>query len=254
MTGTPGAAEATVAAGRWHVLGAGATACGPVRRENQDAFRIVPMEGVGIGLILADGMGGHSGGGEAAQAAVAAAADRLAEPDGGGDRLREAVSLANDAVAGVRRLLGGNPGTTMIAAVVAGGRLSLAHVGDSRAYLLRRGEATQLTSDHSLTGEQVRAGTLAPEAARHDPRRNYVTRALLGDPVEPDFAELALDPDDVVVLCSDGLWEPLADVEIAGLAGAPAAPGASSRQLVDAALAAGSTDNVTAVVARLDPV
>ena len=208
-----------------------------------------------MGLILADGMGGHSGGGEAAQAAVAAAAERLAEPDGGGDRLREAISLANDAVAGVRRLLGGNPGTTMIAAVVAGGRLTLAHVGDSRAYLLRGGEATQLTSDHSLTGEQVRAGTLAPEAARHDPRRNYVTRALLGDPVEPDVAELAPRPP-ATWWCSaaTGSGSPSPTREIAGLAGAPAAPGAASRQLVDAALAAGSTDNVTAVVARLDPV
>jgi hypothetical protein len=100
VTGTPGAAEATVAAGRWHVLGAGATACGPVRRENQDAFRIVPMEGVGIGLILADGMGGHSGGGEAAQAAVAAAAERLAEPDGGGDRLRGACAGCSAATRG----------------------------------------------------------------------------------------------------------------------------------------------------------
>jgi len=245
-------ADAAVEVGLWHLGGAGATAIGPVRRENQDAFRLVPIAGVGLACILADGMGGHSGGGEAAEAAVAAAAQRLEGPGRDGDRLREAVRWANEAVADVRRRLGGNPGTTMVAAFVAGGRLTLAHVGDSRAYLLRGGQATQLTDDHSVTGERVRAGTLDPESARHDPRRNYVTRALLGDPVEPDLIETALADGDVVLLCTDGLWEPLADREIAALAGAGATPREASRQLVDAALAAGSTDNVTAVVARLD--
>jgi protein phosphatase len=249
---SPGAADAAVEAGPWHLRGAAATACGPVRRENQDAFRLVPLEGVGLVLVLADGMGGHSGGGEAAEAAVTAAAEWLGVADGGAGRLGEAVSLANGAVAEVRRQLGGNPGTTMVVAVITGGRLSLAHVGDSRAYLLRNGEAIQLTADHSVTGERVRAGTLDPEVARHDPRRNYVTRALLGDPVEPDLSEMELTSGDVVVLCSDGLWEPLADREIAGLAGGEASPGEASRRLVDAALSAGSTDNVTAVVARLD--
>jgi protein phosphatase len=140
----------------------------------------------------------------------------------------------------------------MVAAVLEGGRLTLAHAGDSRAYLLRDGEATQLTSDHSVTGELVHAGTLDPETARHDPRRNYVTRALLGDRVEPDVAELALISGDVVVLCTDGLWEPLTDGQIAGLAGGDAAPAEGARRLVAAALAAGATDNVTAVVGRLD--
>jgi len=231
--GAPLAADAAVEVGLWHLSGAGATAIGPVRRENQDAFRVVPIAGVGLGFVLADGMGGHSGGGEAAEAAVAAAAERLEAPGLDGDRLREAVSRANEAVAAVRRRLGGNPGTTMVAALAAEGRLTLAHVGDSRAYLLRGGMATQLTDDHSVTGERVRAGVLDPETARHDPRRNYVTRALLGDPVEPDLIETPLTDGDVVLLCTDGLWEPLADGEIA-------------------ALAAGSTDNVTAVVARLD--
>jgi len=254
MVSPADAADAAVDAGPWHLLGGAATACGPVRRENQDAFRLIPLEGVGLGLILADGMGGHSGGGEAAEAAVAAAAAWIGSADGGGDGLREAVSRANEAVAEVRRQLGGNPGTTIVAAVIVDGRLSLAHAGDSRAYLLRNGEATQLTADHSVTGERVRAGVLDPEVARHDPRRNYVTRALLGDPVEPDLAETALAAGDVVLLCSDGLWEPLADREIAGLAGGGVAPGEASRLLVAAALAAGSTDNVTAVVARLDPV
>ncbi len=252
MTGTDSQAEAAVQAGAWRLIGAGATDRGPVRRENQDAFRLVPLGVAGLGLILADGMGGQSGGREAAEAAVAGAADRLGAQGGGDERLLEAVAAANAAVAGVRLQLGGNPGTTMVAAVIEGGRLTLAHAGDSRAYLLRDGEATQLTADHSVTGERVRAGILDPETARHDPRRNYVTRALLGDPVEPDVAEMALLSGDVVVLCTDGLWEPLTDGQIAGLAGGDVAPAEGSRRLVAAALAAGATDNVTAVVARLD--
>lgn len=244
--------QAAVQAGAWRLLGAGATDCGPVRQENQDVFRLVPLDGAGLGLILADGMGGHSGGREAAEAAVASAAERLGAERGGDDRVREAVSVANVAVAGVRRQLGGNPGTTMVAVVIEEGRLTLAHAGDSRAYLVRDGEATQLTHDHSVTGERVRAGTLDPETARHDPRRNYVTRALLGDPVEPDVAEMPLVSGDVVVLCTDGLWEPLTDGQIAGLAGGDVTPAEGSQRLVAAALAAGATDNVTAVVARLD--
>ena len=263
MTGAESAAELAVQAGAWRLSGAGATDCGPVRRENQDAFRLVSVDGTGLGLILADGMGGQSGGREAAEAAVAGAADRLGVPGAGAagrlevpggddERLREVIAVANAAVGGVRLQLGGNPGTTMVAAVIEGGRLTLAHAGDSRAYLLRDGEATQLTADHSLTGERVRAGTLDAEAARHDPRRNYVTRALLGDPVEPDVAELALISGDVVVLCTDGLWEPLTDGQIAGLAGGDVGPVEGSQRLVAAALAAGATDNVTAVVARID--
>jgi protein phosphatase len=252
VTGEESAAELAVQAGAWRLSGAGATDCGPVRRENQDAFRLVALDGAGLALILADGMGGQSGGREAAEAAVAGAADRLGAPGGGDGRLREVIAVANAAVGGVRLQLGGNPGTTMVVAVIEGGRLTLAHAGDSRAYLLRDGEATQLTADHSVTGERVRAGTLDPESARHDPRRNYVTRALLGDPVEPDVAELALISGDVVVLCTDGLWEPLTDGQIDGLAGGDAAPAEGAHRLVAAALAAGATDNVTAVVARLD--
>jgi protein phosphatase len=263
VTGAESAAELAVQAGAWRLSGAGATDCGLVRRENQDAFRLVPLDGAGLGLILADGMGGQSGGREAAEAAVTGAADRLGAsgggaaghfgaPGGGDGRLREVIAVANAAVAQVRLQLGGNPGTTMVVAVIEGGRLTLAHAGDSRAYLLRDGEATQLTADHSVTGERVSAGTLDAETARHDPRRNYVTRALLGDPVEPDVAELALISGDVVVLCTDGLWEPLTDGQIDGLAGGDAAPAEGARRLVAAALAAGATDNVTAVVARLD--
>ena len=110
----------------------------------------------------------------------------------------------------------------------------------------------QLSEDHSLVAEQVRAGTMDAATARHDPRRNYITRALLGDPVEPDITETAVAIGDVVLLCSDGLWEPLADAAIGDILGAPGALGEASRRLVTAAIEAGSLDNVTAVCARIE--
>ncbi|MGA8014724.1 MAG: protein phosphatase 2C domain-containing protein [Candidatus Dormiibacterota bacterium] len=246
-----GAVEATV--GHFRLAAAAVSECGPVRRENQDAFRLVELPGIGLGLVVADGMGGHSGGGEAAAAAVEAAAGGLSRPERDDGWLAWVIAAANQAVDGVRRRLGGNPGTTIEAALVGEGRISLAHVGDSRAYLLHAGVARPLTADHSLTAERIRAGTMAPEEARTDPRRNFVTRALLGDPVEPDLVDTVLAAGDTVLLCSDGLWASLSDPRIAELMDR-ADPRDAAHDLVSAALAAGSTDNVTAVVARLDVV
>jgi protein phosphatase len=245
--------EVAVNAASWRLLGAVHTDRGPVRKENQDAFGLVPLEGDGLGLIVADGMGGQSGGREAAEAAVAAASVRLTMPGEGDALLRAVLDLANEAVAGIRRSLGGNPGTTMVAAVMAGGTLTVANAGDSRAYLVRAGAARQLTADHSVVADQVRAGLIGAEEARRDPRRNYITRALLGEPVEPDLTQTSVEAGDVVLLCTDGLWGSLEDPEIARILGGGATPAVAAREVVDAALAAGSTDNVTALVVRVDP-
>ena len=179
MTDTGG--EVAVQAGAWSLIGAGATDRGPVRAENQDCFRLVPHGSAGLGLLLADGMGGHSGGREAAEAAVSGAADRLAAP-GGEEQLREALAVANAAVAGVRLQLGGNPGTTMVAAVIEEGRLTLAHAGErvvevygtperlaevgelaaARGWSSRRsGPAVAIMHAESL-GEEVPDGTTRP--------------------------------------------------------------------------------------------
>jgi len=244
-------ADAAAAVGALRLVAHAVSECGPVRRENQDAFQLVPLDGVGLGLVIADGMGGHSGGAEAAEAATQAAAVRLRRAARSDGWMRDVITEANTAVARVRGRLGGNPGTTMVVAVLTAGHLVVAHVGDSRAYLFRAGAARQLTADHSVTAERVRAGTLDPEKARTDPRRNYVTRALLGDPVEPDLVELELAVGDTVLLCSDGVWAMLPDSRIGELLAAATAETAA-RSLVDAALAAGATDNVTAVVARIE--
>ena len=141
---------------------AGITDRGPVRTQNQDVWdaRIV-AGGRSAVLALADGMGGHKGGLESAEAAVTAAMAVLSEFEPAGDApatLRRAVAAANDGVARARESIGGNPGTTLVLAVIDGAHASVANVGDSRGYLISGGIAQQLTDDHSWAAGQVRLG------------------------------------------------------------------------------------------------
>jgi len=135
--------------------------------------------------------------------------------------------------------------------VVAGGRASVANVGDSRGYLLRRGALLQMTVDHSWVAEQVRAGQLAPGAVATHPHRSLLTRALTGDAVEVDVFSAELAPGDLLLLCSDGLWEPLGEARLGELLGGEPALPALAAALCDAALAAGGTDDVSALLCRV---
>jgi protein phosphatase len=211
------------------------------------------LDGSGLALLLADGMGGHSGGGEAAAGAIEAARLWLESAAGSVDSMPAAVDAANAAVGEVRSRLGGNPGTTLVVAVMEPHHAVIANIGDSRGYHIRGGQATPVTEDHSWVGEQVRAGLIEADAGRHHPRRNLITRAVMGDPVAADKVTVPLEAGDVVMLCSDGVWEPLSDQQIGELF-APDAPLERVMEwLCDAALAAGGTDNVTAVAARFVP-
>ena len=244
-----------VADGSGGVEVAGATDRGTVREENQDAWDAHVANGrVGarprVALILADGMGGHAGGRESAEAAVEAASARLNEPGAAEPILEAAVHDATAAVSGVRDLIGGDPGTTLVLAVVEDGEASVANVGDSRGYLISNGTARQLTADHSWVGEEVRAGRLSPDDARHHSRRNIITRAVMGEPVEPDIVRTALRPGDTLLLCSDGIWEPLSDAMIADLLTGGGPLIRDLERLCEAALDAGGRDNVTAVAVR----
>ena len=230
---------------------AGATDRGTVREQNQDAWEALPRPAGGYSLLLADGMGGHPGGRESAQAAIEAARARLTEPGAADPILTMAMHDANAAVAGVRDLIGGDPGTTLVLAVLADGHAVVANIGDSRAYLIRDRRAIQITSDHSWVGDQVREGNLDPASARHHPRRNVITRAVMGDPVEPDLFPVTLQYGDTLLLCSDGIWEPLSDDMLAELVTDAGPLVRDLERLCDAALDAGGRDNVTAVAARL---
>jgi len=229
---------------------AGATDRGTVRTENQDAWGATPRA-AGVALALADGMGGHAGGRESAEAAIEAAVYRLGEA-GPPDRILEAaVHDANAAVAGVRDLLGGDPGTTLVLACVEGDRAFLANVGDSRAYLIRDGEAEQLTHDHSWVGDELRAGRLDHDAARHHPRRNIITRAVMGDQVKADVYDTPLRRGDLLLLCTDGVWEPLTDEMLTAFLTSDGPLSRTLERLCEAAIDAGSRDNVTAVAVRV---
>jgi PPM family protein phosphatase len=233
---------------------AGITDRGPVRTQNQDVWDArVGGDARTAVLALADGMGGHKGGLESAEAAVQAAMAVL----GGVDRssneeatLRRAVAAANDGVAVARESIGGKPGTTLVLAIISGAHAWLANVGDSRAYLISGSAVTQLTDDHSWAAGQVRLGALNADEARHHQKRNLIERAVMGDPVEADIFEVDAAAGDVLLLCSDGLWEPLSDQALGAIVATPDPLGVALTRACDAALAAGGTDNVTMVAAR----
>jgi PPM family protein phosphatase len=211
-------------------------------------------------LAVADGLGGHQGG----EVASAAAAEPLAALDGrefadpaeAAEALTAAIREANSAIldqaAGDPGLWG--MGTTVTAAALAGERhLQLAHVGDSRAYLLRDGSLEQLSTDHTVVAELVRRGRLTPAQAAIHPERSILTRAVGLDPRIPvDTPDpLELQDGDQVLLCSDGLTEAVDDDQIAQLLSAGPDGNAACQALIDAANAAGGPDNITVVLLRV---
>jgi PPM family protein phosphatase len=143
-------------------------------------------------------------------------------------------------------------GTTLTAAMVHGDEISLAHVGDSRAYVLRRGGLEQLTSDHSLVAELERSGQISPEAAEHHPQRSIITRALGPEPeVEVDTYTVTGRDGDLFLLCSDGLTSMISDEEVASILRSAGSLEDSAEALVRAANQSGGKDNITVVLFRL---
>ena len=236
------------------------TDVGRVRAQNQDAAGIAqnPQTEWPI-FVLADGMGGHAAGEVAASLAIQTVIDVMTATDGPADpdeRLSLAIRDANQRIqAAVRenQALAGM-GTTCLAALLAGQRLHLAHVGDSRAYVYHDGHLEQLTSDHSWVNEQVKLGRLAPaDAARH-PMRHVIIRALGPGSVEPDLIHRELRPGDWLLLCSDGLTGPVNDDTIARTLAEADHPEIAARRLVELANQAGGPDNITVLLVRLEVV
>ncbi len=144
-------------------------------------------------------------------------------------------------------------GTTLVSLLAVNGRVALAHVGDSRAYLIRGGRIRQLTDDHSVVGELVRRREITRTAARAHPHRHMLTRAVgVRREVAPDLAELSSHPGDVFVLCSDGLTGLVRDEEIASAVSANLDLDAVCESLVDLANARGGEDNITVVIVRYE--
>lgn len=243
------------------------TDVGRVRKENQDSATVLGPQALGgpieALLVVADGMGGHRGGGIASRIAVDTVLDtvRSSVPaDSGPEMLEElanalsrALKAANSAVwrEGVERPELRGMGTTCVAAALCRGAAVVGNVGDSRIYMLRDRALTQLSQDHSLVQEYVRAGEMSAAQARQSRFRNVITRAIgIRHDVEPDVEVVELREGDTLLLCTDGLTNMVSDREIARLLAVDAEVDATCRLLVDAALQAGGDDNVTVAVAR----
>ena len=252
------------------IVSGGVSDVGRVRTNNEDSFRIIEAQNL---FILSDGMGGEAHGEVASAMAVETIAKYCAET--GESKEDSGVTLHGSALESwgppTRKLQNAvfqanfeiyksaqehpeqrGMGATLTAGWVNGSKLSVAHVGDSRAYLLRAGGLQQLTSDHSLVAEQVRRGILTPQQAEESDMQSVLLRALGAHPeVEVDVDEVDLIPRDVLLFCSDGLTRMVTEPEIAGCLQAETDPGAAAQRLVDLANERGGLDNVTVVVARV---
>jgi PPM family protein phosphatase len=226
------------------------------RTANEDAYALAPELGL---YLVADGMGGHVAGQLASRLAAeqtVAAFERVRDREATlTEKLRYCVAAANHyvyATAQEKPEVAGM-GTTLVALLAGGGRLALAHVGDSRAYLVRGGRIRQLTDDHSLVAELVRRREITPDDAQGHPHRHVLTRAVgVRRSVDPDLAELTPASGDVIALCSDGLTTHVLDPEIAALVAADADLEAACERLVALANARGGDDNITIALVRCD--
>ena len=227
------------------------TDIGRVRQLNEDSC-YQPQPGEHF-CAVADGMGGHNAGEVASAMAVKVYADYMRDVQNiTGDAMRAAVSRANDEVyrASLQSPEVSGMGTTFSALAMDGGSAYIAHVGDSRIYLVRRGSLMQLTLDHTLVEEMVLKGLITPREARVHPKRNIITRALGTDPrVEIDLIQLELRPGDVFFLCSDGLTNHVPERDILRAAQSRESWQDKLRTLVGIALENGGADNITAMFA-----
>ncbi|MDD6652108.1 MAG: Stp1/IreP family PP2C-type Ser/Thr phosphatase [Eggerthellales bacterium] len=220
------------------------TDVGCVRERNEDSLVVSPPL-----FAVADGMGGHAAGDVASETAVETL-QKFAPTSANVEDLGQAVINANMAVIEESRKAGlEGMGTTMTAAVIEKSRIAIAHVGDSRAYLLHHGRLQQITRDHSLMADMIEAGRITPEEARHHPNRSIITRALGSDPaMQPDLYELTASPGDRLLLCSDGLYSMVEDEQIQSILARTRDPQRCASALVNAAIAAGGLDNTTVIV------
>jgi protein phosphatase len=239
------------------------------REENEDAY----CTRTDLGLyMVADGMGGHAAGEVAARMAVDAVETFIRdtrESDANttwpfpydislsldGNRLKAAFRLANRRLSAAMEnddTLRGMA-TTAAALLAARGTPVVAHVGDSRVYLFRRGKLSQLTDDHSWVGEQIRAGVLSESDARRHPWRNVVTRALSGgDDPDVDVAAVEVEAGDRLLLCSDGLSGVVPPDKLQDILVEAKPLDATCQALIDAANAAGGPDNITVAMLQVD--
>jgi serine/threonine protein phosphatase PrpC len=244
-----------------------ATDPGMVRSHNEDSVAADPRTGV---VVLADGMGGYNAGEVASgmattvivtemQQSLATLSPTQIDPQTNQELaarlVREQVLKANTSIyqAAQSQAQYAGMGTTLVVCLFFDNRVLVAHLGDSRLYLMRDGEFKQVTRDHSLLQEQIDAGLISPEQAKHAQHKNLVTRALGIDPsVEPEIHEYATKPGDIYLLCSDGLCDMVDDEDIGMAVQALGANlNLAAQQLVQMANDNGGRDNVSVILVRV---
>lgn len=241
---------------------------GKVRQNNEDSLAALTInqaneeecQSVGV-YAVADGMGGHQAGEVASKLAVRTAIQNLLSnvtessdemPENYREWLKGAVAVANQMVHRKANEDQKNMGTTLVMAVVAGHDVHVVNVGDSRAYLISPRGIRQITHDHSLVQTLVDSGTITPEQAAKHPYRNVLTQSVgTEENLKIDLFSETLDPDESLLLCSDGLWETLNDAKIQEIILSAESPSAACQALIDASNAAGGRDNIAAVLVRL---
>jgi PPM family protein phosphatase len=236
---------------------------GRVRVSNEDSYGYDLYHGV---FVVCDGMGGHAAGEVASKIAVESvlsyfrdqeplAADAaLADAPLGAQMLSDAVNKANENILEYAQghASASGMGTTLVAARFVDGKFTIAHVGDSRIYLLREGTLLQLTEDHSLVMEQVRRGIMTMEEARVSTAQHIITRALgTEDNSPPDLAEFPAEPGDILMLTTDGVLRHLEDPQIHEVLRDSPTLQAACDQLIELALEAGGEDNATCLLLRV---
>lgn len=250
------------------VVSAGLTDIGCVRKHNEDNFLLDDELGL---YIVADGLGGHAAGEVASQIVIERSSQFVAttlEQDHtwptaydtrlsyNGNRLRAALVMSDRAI---YDNIQANPeresmGSTAVACLLQDQVATVAHVGDSRAYLLRAAELRPLTRDHSWVAEQIEHGFLTPEEARRHPFRNVITQALgNGSDLEVVVREVPVLPDDVLLLCSDGLSGMVYDESLAQILTEAPTLEVAARRMVSMANENGGEDNITVVLVALQP-
>jgi serine/threonine protein phosphatase PrpC len=231
------------------------THAGCVREQNEDHCASFQLND-SAGILVADGVSGERGGETASRTAIEVTLQALLDDEDTTRperRLRQAVQRANITVhdLALKALELRGMATTLTAVVLEKDELYAAHVGDCRLYLFRAGRLLQLTNDHTVTGERVRAGILSKKRAQNHAAKSTLTRSLGRDLIaQVDLIRLRIVADDVFVLCSDGIHGLLDDAEIAGMCRTDSAESAC-QALIDAANRRGAPDNVSAAVARI---
>lgn len=240
------------------------THIGNVRKTNEDTFSCFDIQGCRVAVVICDGMGGLQAGELASQSAVDTLDQYLSKAsipsdsaEAFGDLLQDGIVSANAAVHAVARQLVASiavedkplAGTTLVVGVVHGSTLSVGHVGDSRAYLLRSGIMQPLTEDHSFVAEQVKLGNMTEEEARKSRYRNVITRAVgISPTVISDIKHIDLIAGDRILICTDGLTTMVEDDTICKILMETPGVDRAGQRLITAALEKGGNDNVTVCV------